>query len=376
MALRGQSFLLWSVLVGLLASCAGRGDEVGPGQGGTGVTGNGGTGGGIVGGCAVGQMKCGTECKDLTSDQQNCGSCGNACGAGQTCQAGMCQCSAGLLACGNSCVSSDASHCGNCTTMCASGEACSNNSCAASCGGGETKCSDGYCAAAGRGDALHCGSCNPCPGGSVCNAGTCGCPTSEQMLCANACVDVMTDSEHCGGCNRPCTGMCMNGACVAMPGGTVLLPPSIRRMTNAEYDASVQALLGTTTTPSTTFPPDSRQVGGYTLNDAQRVDPVLAKALDDAAQALVTEARGNNKLATLSPCSNSTTGGEACAKTFINSFGAKAFRRAVAADELTDLVALYHAGADSPGTYNEGIDLVTRGILQSVGFMYVTALGG
>ena len=27
----------------------------------------------------------------------------------------------------------------------------------------------------------------------------------------------------------------------------------------------------------------------------------MAKALDDAAQALVTEARGNNKLATLSP---------------------------------------------------------------------------
>lgn len=163
-----------------------------------------------------------------------------------------------------------------------------------------------------------------------------------------------------------------------MPGGTVLLPPSIRRMTNAEYDASVQALLGTAMTPSTTysFPPDSRQGGGYTLNDAQRVDPVLAKALDDAAQALVTEARTANKFTTLAPCSNATTGGEACAKTFIMSFGAKAFRRAVTTSEVTDLVTLYHAGADSPGTYNEGIDLVTRGILQSVGFLYVTALGG
>jgi hypothetical protein len=146
-------------------------------------------------------------------------------------------------------------------------------------------------------------------------------------------------------------------------------------MTNAEYDASVQALLGTTQTPSTNFPPDSRQIGGYTLNDAQRIDPVLAKALDDAALALVTEARGNNKLATLAPCSNTTSGGEACAKTFINSFGALAFRRAVAADELTDLVTLYHAGADSPGTYNEGIDLVARGILESVGFIYITQLG-
>jgi hypothetical protein len=169
--------------------------------------------------------------------------------------------------------------------------------------------------------------------------------------------------------------MCTNGQCLSMPGGTVLLPPSVRRMTNAEYDASVQALLGTTMAPSANFPPDSRQISGYTLNDAQRVDPVMAKALDDAAQALVTEARAANKFTTLAPCSNATTGGEACAKTFIASFGAKAFRRAVSTGETTDLVALYHAGADSPGTYNEGIDLVTRGILQSVGFLYVTALG-
>ena len=198
------------------------------------------------------------------------------------------------------------------------------------------------------------------------------------MLCSNACVDVMNSNVHCGGCNQACNGMCVNGSCVAMPGGTVLLPPSIRRITNAEYDASVQALLGTAMTPSTTFsfPPDSRQGAGFTLNDAQRVDPVLAKALDDAAQALVTEARTANKFATLAPCSNATTGGEACAKTFIMSFGTKAFRRAVATSEVTDLVTLYHAGADSPGTYNEGIDLVTRGILQSVGFLYVTALGG
>ena len=197
------------------------------------------------------------------------------------------------------------------------------------------------------------------------------------MLCGSACVDVMTSNVHCGGCNQACNGTCTNGSCVAMPGGAVLLPPSIRRITNAEYDASVQALLGTTMTPSTTFsfPPDSRQGAGFTLNDAQRVDPVLAKALDDAAQALVTEARTANKFTTLAPCSNPTSGGEACAKTFIMSFGAKAFRRAVTAAEVTDLVTLYHAGADSPGTYNEGIDLVTRGMLQSVGFLYVTALG-
>jgi hypothetical protein len=377
MALREQSFLLWSVLVVSLASCAGRGEIIGPGQGGNSGTGNGGSGGSVAG-CGAGQTTCGLECKDLSSDQLNCGGCGIACGAGQSCQASQCQCTAGLLACNGACILPDANNCGGCGVKCTGAQVCSNNTCQSSCASNEAQCSVGACVDTMT-NALNCGSCgNQCPAGSTCNGGTCGCATAGQMLCANACVDTMTSNAHCGGCNRPCSGTCTNGTCATMQGTTTLLPPSIRRMTNAEYDASVQALLGTTMTPSTTynFPPDSRQGGGYTLNDAQRVDPVLAKALDDSAQALVAEARAANKFSTLAPCSNPTSQGETCAKTFIQSFGAKAFRRAVTTSEVTDLVTLYHAGADSPGTYNEGIDLVARGILQSVGFLYVTALGG
>jgi len=226
-------------------------------------------------------------------------------------------------------------------------------------------------------NALNCGACGTaCPAGSVCNGGVCGCSAAGQMLCGSACTDVMSDNDHCGGCNRPCNGTCTNGACVPTPGGTVLLPPSIRRMTNAEYDASVQALLGTTKTPSATFPPDSRQLAGYTLNDAQRIDPVMAKALDDSALVLVAEARTNNKLVFAANCTSPTAANaEGCATMFINDFGAKAFRRTVASSELTDLMAVYRIGATSPGTYAEGIDLVIRAILQAPAFIYLTSLG-
>jgi hypothetical protein len=169
-----------------------------------------------------------------------------------------------------------------------------------------------------------------------------------------------------------------SGSAGSTPGGPTLLVPSVRRLTNAEYDASVQALLGTTSTPSTNFPPDARQaghyVGGFTVNDAQRVDSILAKQLDDTAQTLVTEARGNGKLAALAPCSNTSTQATTCATTFIQSFGAKAYRRALTSDEVSALLTLYTAGATG-GTYNDGIDLVTRGLLESAGFLYVTQLG-
>lgn len=153
-----------------------------------------------------------------------------------------------------------------------------------------------------------------------------------------------------------------------------LLPARIRRLTDREYDSAVQTLLGTTQAiGGDVFPPDSRQ-GGFTVNDAQRVDPVLAKQLSDAATTLVTEARGNGKLAGLAPCSDTAKGGEACATTFIKSFGASAYRRALTADEVTSLVTIYHAGADG-GAYNDGIDLITRAVLQSAGFLYVTEIG-
>ncbi len=166
-----------------------------------------------------------------------------------------------------------------------------------------------------------------------------------------------------------------------------MLPARVRRLTNAEYDLSVGALLGTSMTPSVrfSFPPDARHGpanspagAAFTVNDAQRVDPVLADKLDAAAQALVAEARGNGKLSQLAPCSNKTAGGEECAKTFLRSFGAKTYRRALSDEEVNALASgpssPYHVGADGY-TYEEGIDLLARVLLQSAGFLYITELG-
>ncbi|MCH2109392.1 MAG: DUF1592 domain-containing protein [Polyangiaceae bacterium] len=161
---------------------------------------------------------------------------------------------------------------------------------------------------------------------------------------------------------------------VVLPGGTSsvsLLPARIRRLTNAEYNRSVQALLGTTQTPGEGFPPDTRQ-HGYTTNEAQVVDPVLARQLDSAAVSLADEAV--TRLDEVAPCADPAAGAEACAQAFIDVFAPRAYRRSITEEERAALLALYQSGATG-GTYAEGVHQLIRGILQSPNFLYLTEIG-
>jgi hypothetical protein len=167
-------------------------------------------------------------------------------------------------------------------------------------------------------------------------------------------------------------------------GSSDALPARIRRLSNAEYDASVRALLGVTSSPSKdfSFPPDAKQGptnspagAAFTVNDAQRVDPVMAVKLDTAAQALIAEARASGSLVGLYPCPDEgAAGGEGCAKAFIQSVGTRAYRRHLSDAEVAVLLKAYHVGADGY-TYVDGIAQVTRVLLQSPGFLYTTEIG-
>lgn len=161
---------------------------------------------------------------------------------------------------------------------------------------------------------------------------------------------------------------------VTLPDGTEsvsLLPARIRRLTNAEYAASARALTRTAADPSGSFTPDSRQ-DGYTVNDAQRVDPVLAKQLAASAEALAAEVKG--KLAEFAPCADQGAQAESCATDFIKSFGGRAYRRPLDTPEIDALLTVYRVGAKG-ATYADGIELIARAVLQSAGFLYLTEIG-
>jgi hypothetical protein len=127
------------------------------------------------------------------------------------------------------------------------------------------------------------------------------------------------------------------------------------------------------------FPRDATQRLGFTVNDAQIVSSVLAGQLDSAAQAVVAAARQTGQFDLIAPCGDPTSDGETCARTFIQSFGAQAYRRPLTAEDIDPLLALYRAAAgpdgDSARSHDAGIDFVTRAILQAPGFIYLTELG-
>ncbi len=54
-----------------------------------------------------------------------------------------------------------------------------------------------------------------CAGESVCVDGSCGCATAADTLCAEACVDLVTDGANCGACGRSCgrAGACIDSRC-------------------------------------------------------------------------------------------------------------------------------------------------------------------
>src|SRR5205814_4748851 len=78
------------------------------------------------------------------------------------------------------------------------------------------------------------------------------------------------------------------------------------------------------------------------------------------------------------PCTGTTASAQrTCATTFTQSLTTKAFRRPLAAGELTDLLALYDAGAGTGTTvdYPTGIGLVIQAVITSPSFVYRTELG-
>lgn len=147
-------------------------------------------------------------------------------------------------------------------------------------------------------------------------------------------------------------------------------PMPLRRLTRAEYNNTVRDLLNDTTHPADDFPPDEQ--GEALFPVAPWVDSLLASRLSDAAGALAAKA----DLAKLLPCKPPAVEEAACVGQFINTLGARAFRRPVLPGELERLQALFQAGRSSGELdFEGGVRFVLEAMLQSAAFLYHWELG-
>jgi hypothetical protein len=171
---------------------------------------------------------------DLGSDPQNCGACGKACAAGESCHQGVCinTCPAQQTMCPGGCanLTNDPSNCGACGTTCVAAASagakavCSAGQCTFDCGsGGGTACSDGCYDL--KTSANNCGSCGfSCGAGQTCQNGVC-CGGGSK-ICNGACVDVSQDPANCGDCAHACAkgGQCAAGVCAGYASAAATTP--------------------------------------------------------------------------------------------------------------------------------------------------------
>ncbi len=160
---------------------------------------------------------------------------------------------------------------------------------------------------------------------------------------------------------------------VPLPASGALGPVAVRRLSNDEYDTTLQDLLQAAPGTAVNFQPDARNLGYRNVAAALTVPLVVAEQYSTAAAKLAAQVSAN--AATLAPCAGSDAAAEVtCAESFITSFGANAFRRPLVAEEVTAYSKIFQ---DERGrtSYAEGIGAVAETLLQSPYFLYKTEMG-
>jgi len=158
------------------------------------------------------------------------------------------------------------------------------------------------------------------------------------------------------------TGMTSPQSCDAPAPGPAPLHP----LTRFEYNNVLRDLLGDTSAPATSFPPENVVEGYRTNASANRANPLLVESYLTAAESVAASAV-QSRLATLAPCAD---GADAvtCGHAFVNTFGSQAFRRPLTDAERAPLTSLFDLG-NAQG-YAKGIELVIQAVLQAPQFLY------
>ncbi len=148
----------------------------------------------------------------------------------------------------------------------------------------------------------------------------------------------------------------------------------MRRLTAAEYDATVRDLLGVEVSANLLLPEDWRQPfdNDYTTQvaSAALIEGAELLAADVAALALETP-QGRDAIV---GCTPSGPGDAACFTEFVTRFGRRALRRPLTDEEIARFASLIAEGEES-GDFYLAVDVALRAFLQHPAFLYRVEVG-
>jgi len=147
---------------------------------------------------------------------------------------------------------------------------------------------------------------------------------------------------------------------------------TLRRLNQLEYDNTVHDLLGTNSQPALAFLSDTNATGFDNNGDLLSLSPVRLDQYRQAADALAAEALAPPLRANILTCD--PTAGDACISTFVTTFGARAYRRPLAADEVAGYLSLAAQARAAGATPDEVVSTVLRAILVSPHFLFLVEI--
>lgn len=147
----------------------------------------------------------------------------------------------------------------------------------------------------------------------------------------------------------------------------------LRRLTRFEYSNTVRDLLGDTSDPGSELPAELNFAEFSNNAAAQTVSAELAQAYFTVAKGVATRATSTPaSLVQLVPCAAdvSDATADACARTFVGSFGQAAYRRALSDAELAELIELHASVRAAGGDFAAATAAVIAAVLQAPDFLY------
>jgi hypothetical protein len=140
------------------------------------------------------------------------------------------------------------------------------------------------------------------------------------------------------------------------------------RLTQVQYDNTIRDLVGIEGNPSQALAPDT------TGSVDQRAWDGYKAAADAVSQQVMANAAAKARAIPCTP----TGDGAACAQQLIDTFGRRAFRRPLTAEESTRFMAIYtnRANVTATGTFDEAAQLIIRSFLLSPSFLTRAEMAG